>query len=292
MWNGDSPVQDEGDEVLGLQDHPLAGLQLLGQHAAEDAGPVVVVVAHGHLDPLADVRGDHGRGDELRVRVRLRGARPAAVVLEQRDELDAPVGGGRGVQPGVDAEDPLHLLPPELGQGPVVIRRLDDDVADSHSAHPAAGPVLPVDELLRRAEGRVLVGHRPHEPAAVHPPHHQALLGGERLGPRAEGAAAVVGLRARPGLGGAVVLSAVLGPRRPLGRDDHPLPGRDVLAQLRHGAPGDGSGRSTMAGGGAISRRDARADRSSVRPGPIPVQGVSPCPNGEWRGMRSNDATT
>ncbi len=254
----------ERHEAADLVDHAHARSPLGLDQLVVDTDPVLVEVARRHVEPPEQPGQEHGRRDDLRVRVREGGPREGPEVLEHDHRANVGARDQRAVALPPHADDPGDLLPRHLVHAPVVARRLDHDLVAPDPGHLA-------EHRLARAGGGPLPGERGvHVRDDAHLPFRAGRVP-QDLGRRlilvagAEGTARVafgqLGSRHHDGHVRAILAT---------GGEDRPLTGGRVLSERGHEAgrvAGGGFRRDgASATGPGRGTRSARRARSATPP--------------------------
>ena len=95
--------------MVRQHDDALLLFKLFLNHLTEHALAEFIVMAQSFVHPLANLVGDHGAGDELRMRMLEAGAGVGAVVLKKRDVSDTVVETEIVVSRFVTTQDIGHL---------------------------------------------------------------------------------------------------------------------------------------------------------------------------------------
>jgi len=226
-------VRSVGDEAVIGADDPLLALQLVVEDVAEQAALLELVVGPRRIQLQRDGARRDRRGDELGMRVPQRGARGAAVVLENEDVFEPLVAAQVEPAQPVDVHDARQVLHRHVRHAQLVIRALDDHLVRPDAAHAVVNSGALLLQIALDHERRELVGHHPDFPSrrigrGTRRADGEDLGGRLVLVPRAERAERSRRLHFLAGD------DEIPGALAPLHRDDHPPLLDRIVSQFRH----------------------------------------------------------
>src|SRR5664279_3086371 len=127
--------------MLGYGNYARLLLDFLLDHLAKHAFTIIIEVTQSVLKSLAHLERNHGRCDNLRVRMCQTGARVNAMILENRDVRDSGIEAKLVVPGFVDSQNFSHVGVGHQGKYLGVIGGLNDHVMNPKTTNHSPGTV-------------------------------------------------------------------------------------------------------------------------------------------------------
>src|SRR5208283_199906 len=158
-------IGSDGDEMIVLANHSLAGVALLANDVAEDATFFFIVVVPAIVDFLADAARHDGQGNKLGMGMFDGSASGLAMILENKNVAEALVILKVEHAVAIGPEDVFNGLLRKLRKGGLMLRRLDNDFVRADAVHLVEQALALAVEFAFDAQCRKPIGDHANVPA-------------------------------------------------------------------------------------------------------------------------------